>query len=635
MRIIDVKLPKGFPSEDGLDTIEMDRLGQLVLLAGRNGSGKSRLLEKIAQAFRVQVSTENIPGEKASLNKAENDIRRFDQKLALYNNPHFDPTSKGEVREARVAGILGMKKRAEETAIRKRQILSRIFLKIDGDAKARHIVHFVPKQLNLQDPKELNPKDLERRAKEANSIPVQKFNESVLPKIQDLHNQYWNATHQKSRLSQVEKDAISSEYERLQANISQLLGSRLGEDSRGAATLFNFPIGEAKLSDGQKILLQMAVAIHCQGAKVSNSILLLDEPENHIHPGAIIEAIESLLKNTSNGQIWIATHSLSLLGHFSDQGSLWYMDDGKVSPVGKIQEKVLRGLLGDEARIARQREFLEKPETVALNRYAKQCLCPPAVVMTGSDDPQVAQIRKIIDALYEKHGVLKVLDFGAGKGRLLANLAEDAGSVEQIATKINYVAYDSSLNDRETCESHIVKVYKNHADRWFGNYNDLLGPHNKGSFHLVLMCNVLHEIPPNAWNKLFGPNGEITELLSDDGYLLLVEDQRIPVGENAHKYGFIVLDTAALKDLFAVNGDVVSIVADSQRNGRLKAHLVPKTDLKRVTSETKDKALHTHRQHAAREIKRIRDDGATTDGRLHAFWLVQYANVTLAIDDNR
>lgn len=149
------------------------------------------------------------------------------------------------------------------------------------------------------------------------------------------------------------------------------------------------------------------------------------------------------------------------------------------------------------------------------------------------------------------------------------------------------------------------------------------------------MCNVLHEILPKRWEELFGPTGEITELLTKDGQLLVVEDQRIPIGENAHKYGFIVLDTGSLKDLFGVQGEDSPVLADSQRDGRLKAHLVSKAQVQNVSRMTVRKALECHLNHSRREIDRIRGPQGGADGRTFAFWLVQFANVVMAMEDYR
>ena len=50
MRITKVDIPKS--DNDGLEHIKMDRLGRVVLVTGRNGAGKTRILNKIKAKFR-------------------------------------------------------------------------------------------------------------------------------------------------------------------------------------------------------------------------------------------------------------------------------------------------------------------------------------------------------------------------------------------------------------------------------------------------------------------------------------------------------------------------------------------------------------------------------------------------------
>ena len=50
MRITKVNIPKSF-EDNGIEDIKMDRPGKIVLLAGKNGSGKTRLLNKIRNAL--------------------------------------------------------------------------------------------------------------------------------------------------------------------------------------------------------------------------------------------------------------------------------------------------------------------------------------------------------------------------------------------------------------------------------------------------------------------------------------------------------------------------------------------------------------------------------------------------------
>jgi energy-coupling factor transporter ATP-binding protein EcfA2 len=627
-----VNIPRAYPQDNGLSDVQMDRLGPLVLLAGRNGSGKSRLLVKIARLIEDKSPPDSINRTHEQLSRARKELAKLEEKLRKLTDYNSSKGNRGKryvERESECKEEIASAR--SDIAELEADIKRDEYLELEGETEPRNVLHFLPKNVSLSDPRQISPNQLMKGATECHTIGIDNIETNVLLKIQYLHDQYWRSTHPSTILSQKAKESISREHERLQKTIELLLKAPLGTDDENNATLFGFPIGSAKLSEGQKILLQLAVALHCQEGELSNCILLLDEPENHVHPGAIIEVIETLSKAVSNGQIWVATHSVPILAHFSEEASVWYMDEGNVSFAGKIQEKVLQSLLGNEKRIERQREFLEKPEIVALNRYAKQCLCPPPVLMTGPNDPQVRQIRKVVNRLYKSYEYPKILDFGAGKGRLIANLHEDSNSTINISSKVDYVAFDHSVTDQDECLANISKVYSNSEDRWFCKYYKLIEHYNKKSFNLVVMCNVLHEILPNDWANYFGQDGKITNLLKEDGYLLVVEDHRIPVGENAHEFGFIVLDTPALKDLFGIEGKDDPIIYDCEREGRLKAHLIPENFLKRVNRSTIEKALQTHSDHAVEEIKSIRRTGDPDNGRLHAFWLLQYANVMLCL----
>jgi predicted ATP-binding protein involved in virulence len=47
MRITKIDIPNTSESNDGLANIRMDKLSKVVLIAGKNGSGKTRILNKI------------------------------------------------------------------------------------------------------------------------------------------------------------------------------------------------------------------------------------------------------------------------------------------------------------------------------------------------------------------------------------------------------------------------------------------------------------------------------------------------------------------------------------------------------------------------------------------------------------
>ena len=173
--------------------------------------------------------------------------------------------------------------------------------------------------------------------------------------------------------------------------------------------------------------------------------------------------------------------------------------------------------------------------------------------------------------------------------------------------------------------------------RYFNSREDFFSHKNDGSIDVVVMCNVFHEISPSEWPNLFSQQSLIIRALQNDGYMLLVEDQRIPVGEKAHKYGFIIPDTSHLRTLFKIksedNDNGRFSVNDARKNGRLKAHLISKSLLMQLTSETVKQSIDQLRQTAKDKIKHLRDENPTySNGQLYGFWMQQFANATLFLD---
>lgn len=630
MRIKGIQIKEGFLIQDGLSEITMDGLREMVLVVGKNGAGKSRLLSKVKSAVenqivpsvtidlqrKIDIYSQNIKSLYAELDTLENNLS------AGTILPHHYQTSVDHIN----SNIQSHKQTIQQL----QKDLANDFITYDGNLIRQSVIEFVPKNINLADPRYLNSADIQNRSTNlTNTLNINSLHDWSLARIQDLHVQFWNATHQHTPLPDEKKLEIKESYAGLQETIRSLVGVELGTNERTEATLFGFPIGDSRLSDGQKVLLQLAVAIHAHNLKLSESILLLDEPENHLHPAAIIDVIEKLKSAIPQGQIWVATHSISIIAHFFEEASVYYLDDGKISKSGKEKTTVLESLLGNEERVRRQVAFLEEPITHAMVTYAAQCLLPPAVVTTGVADPQMTQIKEAI--FNSKATSKKVLDFGSGKGRLITNIIETAPNELAISSQLDYIALDSDLANMDECKQQISRVYPDPDERWFKTTQELLVKHNKGSFDVIVMTNVLHEVSPTDWINLFGPEGELTKLLSKSGYLLLVEDQRIPVGETAHEFGFIVLDTCSLKELCKISGSDQQIIQDSQRDGRLKAHLIPREHLERIDRQSIKSALEEHCRHSKREIEELRRHRDKSKAKLFAFWIHQYANTNLAL----
>jgi AAA domain, putative AbiEii toxin, Type IV TA system/Methyltransferase domain len=496
-------------------------------------------------------------------------------------------------------------------------------------------VSFVSKNFNFSSNPASIPRDqILQFAKRAETPGMDSFADATLPYIQSVQSSWWNATHPNSHEDpSIIKEKIER-YESLCKLINTVLGKTLERDPDDNPMLFNKPIFEAGLSDGQKLLLQWCTAIHSQGSQLSKLILLMDEPENHLHPESMISTIDRIIKANDKGQIWIATHSVPLIAaiyknHAADV-SLYFMDNGEISYASEKPEKVLKSLMGGEQNIEALREFIDLPEVFATNRFAAQCLLPPDVISASFKiDSQIKIVDQDISSTPTK---IKMLDFGCGKGRILESLLAIHGS--DLPEKLDYVGWDDSEENREQCEQVIKKAYQDITNRWFRDRQSLAQQHPGKQFNRIVLCNVLHEINPKEWVSLFDDTSVMNQNLADSGELLIIEDYLMPKGEYAHPFGFIVLDTESLQALFSsANGDQ-KIKVEIEQNGRVRGHFVPKQLLTNVTQDTIQAALRLAQRHAKEKIKILRSNNAHDfkSGREHGFWVQQYANTTLALE---
>ncbi len=627
MKITKVDIPKS--ERNGLEHIKMDRLGPVVLITGKNGSGKTRILNEI------KTNLERKPVKK-DIDKAKDDIFMLETNRNL-NNADIEAQkqycdSLDENNRAQVTkNINELEASVEiiETKLYKaKKVIEWDYIETSGTGSGYdEAVQFVPKNLQLTDSNSFSKKEMHSRAEQMNWVGVKPLAEGTFAKIQVIQNRWFEATHPDSQSSEAMKKQAIEDCEGLEELIKLFFDTSIGRTPDGDATLFGFPLGKTALSDGQKVLLQFCLAIYSQETKLKDLILILDEPENHLHPSVIIEVLDRIKECNANGQIWVATHSIPILAHF-DPSYIWYVENNKISYAGKIPEKVLNGLLGDEDEIGRLQDFISLPAQFASSLYAFECLFEPGSVATGSNDPQTNQIRTILKKLSEDRKI-RVLDYGAGKGRLISNIYDSYQNKESLNEELDYSAFDSSSQDKGTCENAITQAYGSNEKRYFNEMQDLL-VHGMESFQVVVMCNVLHEIDPTDWLTLFGKDGEITSLLADNGGLLLVEDHEIPVGEKAYQKGFLVLDTLQLKILFNIDNNDEGFVDDARGDGRLKAHYIPKRCLQTIDAESRLKAIEYMSKHAQDKIKKIRKEEQNyKNGRLHGFWVQQFANAQL------
>ncbi|NQZ07135.1 MAG: AAA family ATPase [Algicola sp.] len=619
----------------GLSSIEMSRLGNTVIITGKNGSGKTRLLKTLKSrlSLKQDISEEsNILKIQKELviNQASNrqELKRLDTMAALFA---LTETQSAELQQIK----LEIEKTANSlAAIKSNHPLGELI--VTGNYSTHKFINFVPNKHDLQDCNEISKSRMTSFAKDVETGGIDSNTAlAILSKIQFIQDKWFNISHPEMEKLDVDKytenkAGITRDYQRLCKYIKTFLGASLSRSVEGDATLFGFRIGDAKLSTGQKVLLQFCVALYSQQQSLGQLIVFMDEPENYLHPKVMLAVVKKIQEAVAkNGQLWIATHSINLAAHV-DPTSLFYMEEGSVNYTGNMPKRVLEGLIGGEEEVTKLSSFLSLPEQMAMTQYAYECLLPPQVVMTGAKDPQTEQIHEILKSLIKDGEELRILDFGAGKGRLLNAIHEQEHNAgRKITDWLAYYAYDKYPDDRAQCQKLLNDVYGSKKKRHFGSNEDIKCSEGFNSFHIIIMCNVFHEIDPKDWQEILGPEGIVQKHLTANGRLLIVEDQLLPVGEKAHSQGFLVFNNSEFRVLFN-NASFETIAKDKAK--RLCAHFIPLESVKNYNVDTRAAAISELGENAKEKVKSLRENGAIDykNGKLHAFWCQQMVNATLA-----
>lgn len=649
MRIESLDIPTEFQKEAGFFTglghLRMSRLGRQVVLAGPNGAGKSRLLELLVEISKLRKNfVANTRDLEASTSRSRNK-QVYLERLTAGLEPNTSPEKikLQEVDLQRSQHVLKAHTRVAEA-----------FACVRTPNNADYsIVSYAVERTRLASAEDLSPNEARSRSKKLQQPGANEAAELASAYARQILLQGFNASH---RARQINPDRLQlvADSRSLVSLLKHLLGAQSDPqyEDTGCLSLFGHESYEKVLSAGQRVLFQLACAIHAQNAHLHESIIFLDEPENHLHPAALVELFDRLMAVIPQGQIWVATHSVPLIAHLAaiDPNSLWFMDEGVVEHAGRRPEKVLRGLLGSKRGADDLQNFALLPDQLAVNRFLSECLVTPTVVGPDIKDPQNADIARLIAQQRRETSAersYRVLDFGAGKGRLLASIAAINASTSETAPcsveMLDYIAFDVDATHSELCKQEIDLAFpESPSERYFASLNKLAAAFDMGSFDMIVMCNVLHEIEPGEWTKLFGPDGVLTHLLRPEGAVLVVEDYMIPVGELAHRYGFLLLDEPELKALFdwrELDSSKGLFLRQSSREeryvDRLVMHWISRDLCSRATSQTRVNAIRKLKSRMTEAIASIRAKTRTyADGHTYALSAQLYANASMWLDEN-
>lgn len=595
MKITSININDNLANLNGFKPFTMNRLGKLVLLSGVNGAGKTTLLKLLH--------------------------RRCEPDDAL--NDDFE-----EIEDS-ICNVCAHKvtRSQKKSTGTQQEINSAIELLASAPKSCLKIF---PITNRLEGIENLTRKEISERARRAGRH-FSEYSYTTIPKLENITRLAVAASSDLVRPLKGEQICLESKkrYDNLCRVILSFLGTTPSINEAGEFCLFGKPIEKAKLSDGQKILLKIAMAFfeHVEDVdNISSSVVLIDEPECRLHPQVVNYFLEKLHSVIQDGQIWIATHSPHVISHFGVE-NLWAFDEKKVSYFGKNPDCVLKSLLGDE---------FEKEIYTMLNTsgefniidYAAQCLGVPQIC--GAGDVSNRDIFETFDSLLANiSGSSRplILDYGAGKGRFLRALDGKCADIE-------YIAYDKTQDSHVVtcCKDSISAAYESSSSRY---YNDNLGVGSlftdlkvkyRNKIWATIMINVLHEIEPTEWVSVFSKKDGILSLMKRGGLIFIGECKTLWYGENAHKFGFIVHTKSSISKLFKCNIEHVKSYASDSYN----VFVLESDKVKEPTNTSVLESIKVIMDSAHREIECLRKHKIKSfkNSKELAFWSMQYVNAS-------
>ena len=334
-----------------------------------------------------------------------------------------------------------------------------------------------------------------------------------------------------------------------------------------------------QISPGERMLLYMSVFMALQKKSRKNEVIILDEPESHLHPKALLKFIRFLTESFTGATIWIATHSLFLLPEFEFE-NIVYMEGGKIQKRdSKLYQSVVAGVLG-EGHENVSRFFMSYAQWQYYG-FIKNCFEHPKVRNeVNSKDAQVSELARIIWSRPNS----RILDFGGGSGRVGLSLAE---ALLPHWDNITYDLYDPHPS------------YEGNAFRVYSKLEDC-----EGHYDCVVMMNVLHEIVPEEWPNTFR---QIYDLLSPEGILIFVEVKALRDGEYPNDVGYMLLGDMEMDILFCDNNYLSEEEREACYVGSSFVFCYARDVLKNATAETVHAAVKHLEERTLQEIVQLRN----------------------------
>ena len=574
MRIKKLSLKKTDVSHNGLSESNFSRLNNTVALVGKNGSGKTRYLKAIENKIQNIEFLDFIDGEFDFIpNSIKPIIKNHNKFKDTYRSFLIYKQTQEEKKKNPKSVDINQRLKNAETNYNHYQRLTPVNTS-QYDQLNNNIRLEVRKRLKVIKPNDFRALrasfDSNDKSKVSfqsiidstnENIDINEFSmisESALTYLQRLpHKLAYDDIDTRGDEKKFKNRVAYKRFKLLEDLINEFLGKKLEWKSRssnvaehddhitikatGYWILDNRELNYNDFSDGEKVLFTYALLLFLLNTnpriKFKESIIIIDEPELNLHPKAqikLIESLQSLIKD--EGQLIIATHSLSIIANL-EYSSIFLVRDSKLhSPSSTIPFDSVDDLMGFNEHYNKIVEFLVSTPSWAMTNFMAQCFDDPEVFETANNnDPQLEIFKKLI-----QNQNINILDFGSGKGRLLEKIKE---SNEIWARITNYDCFDIDSKYNEL-------VISKGANNVINDLNKI----EDEKYDLIVVVNVLHEIHIEHWTKSLN---KLKKSLSNQGFIAIIEDTELPIGELPNEHGFLILGKEELNILL---GDKTSFL---------------------------------------------------------------------------
>lgn len=684
MRIKKINFGESITSQVGLKEINLDRLGSVVALIGKNGSGKTRILDFIEKNFTVQlndflVSNYIYPPQK--IQEAVNNLlphkdyiqkRNELSKLSLLRQK--DPANVELANERRTlrneliiieqAFISNSQKTVNRQGIpvvrtgavvqQTTQLGLQETIKKISDSVNQQILKLQTDYIKRVDYSQIRQLQEAISGKDNEADSFENLIESVTENVD--YNEFGSLYKSSLRflkklphqlaydwidclgdMKKFEKRVAYTRYLALKSIFDNIFGKTLEWETKNVnksvtedgvqstlagmwkinGRLFNY----SEFSDGEKSLFAYVLLFFLmsqnKNIRLKESIIIIDEPELHLHPDAEIDLINGIREIIEDkGQLWIATHSINILSNLNID-EVFMVKEGQIKhPSNTIQREALSELLKIEERVNKLSEFLTSISDWTYVQFMIECFTNPEVIESSkSNDPQIKSLKELVNlSSGEKKKLL--LDFGAGKGRLFEQVSQDSKFIELV----DYSALEPNSELHSTLEMKgISKIYS--------SYSEL----KNETFDFIVLCNVLHEISIDEWIPTLN---KIISSLKPDGNLIIIEAKSLPKGEQIGRIGYLLLDVEEIQLLFDLNKTPISFAHQGEYQN-ITSIMIPKQNLTVVSKDNLLKTLDRLQANSISEIEKLREIGENDSksnrfGRQTAFLSQQHINAKLA-----